>query len=282
MWGLGKVAVVAAAVAIMVGVPAGSAVAGPAPAHPRAAAGAVPDVHPKIQFAGAKQGSTRARALPPLNLAWAGYIDDNPTAPPVFHSVSAFFKVPPLNCNVPPNLTGAMQGVGIDGLNGHDMEEADVKGTCINGVASDVAGWQMIPGPFTPQFAVNAGDVVRASVSYDLNLTYTLAVNDVTTGQAFAVNQRCTATCDNVSAEVVTQAFPPHPPVGNGALADFGNVVFYNIQVSDYTCAGVHPLVWPACWGTMGQRMGLRPGFHHAVPSLPVGDKFRNVWQAVP
>jgi len=285
MLGSGKVAVVAATVVIMVGLPAASAVAGPTAAHPREATGTAPDVHPKSRLAGTRPVSDPAQALVPLNHAWAGYFDANLGAPPVFRSVSAFFKVPPLNCNATPNA-GAMQGVSIDGFDGQDMEQAGVQGICNNGVASDFAGWQMmIPGPFMPEFAVNTGDVVRASVTYDLHLTYTLAVTDVTTGQAFAINQKCATTCDNVSAEVITQAVPPHPPVGLGVLADFGNVVFYNIRVSDYTaCPAAHPLVWHPCWATVGQLMAAAPGHHHAVPSPIVagGTKFSNVWQAVP
>jgi hypothetical protein len=177
-----------------------------------------------------------------------------------------------------------MQGVGIDGLRGLDMEQSGVQGSCNNGVASDIAGWQMIPGPFTPQFAVNTGDVVRASVTNDLQLTYTLTLNDVTTGQAFAVVQSCPAACNAVSAEVITQAVPPHPPDGPGVLADFGKVVFYNIQVSDYTtCPAPGTLVRPGCWETARQLMEPAPGHHFAVPGPVIGgNKFANVWQAVP
>jgi hypothetical protein len=257
MRALGRSAVIAGMAAVMVGLSAGAAAAGPA------GTGAA------------------APALAPFVGPWAGYIDANPAAPPVFHTVSTLFKVPPLNCAATANA-GAIQGVSIDGYLDATMEQAGVEGICTNGVGSDLAGWEISPMPgYQFQFAVNTGDVVQASVTYDLHLRYTLAVRDITTGQAFAVVKKCTAGCDNTSAEVITQAAPlPHGH--GGILADFGRVVFYNITVSDYTgCAGL--LVRPACWQTVHAIMAAAPPTHHATASLIAGgDRFENVWAAVP
>ncbi len=257
MLALGRSAVVAGMAAVMVGLSAGAAAAGPA------GTGAA------------------APALAPFVGPWAGYIDANPAAPPVFRSVSTLFKVPPLNCAATANAT-AIQGVSIDGYLNATMEQDGVEGICTNGVPSDLAGWEM-PGmaQYQVQFAVNTGDVVRASVTYDQHTTYTLAVTDITTGQAFAVVQKCLAACDDSSAEVITQSAPPHG--GGGILADFGKVVFYNIRVSDYTGCAPSFLVRPACWQTVPAIMAPAPPTHHATAAPVVGgDKFENAWAAVP
>jgi len=259
MLALGRSAVIAGMAAVMVGLPAGSAVAAPA------GTGAA------------------APAVAPFVGPWAGYIDANPAAAPVFRLVNAFFRIPPLNCGVTPNAT-AIQGVSFDGYLDATMEQAGVEGTCAHGIPSEQAGWQMphVPPLFHGQFAPNTGDVVRATVAYNRqNATYTLAVTDLNTGQHFAVLKKCAA-CDNSSAEVITQAAPPHG--AGGILADFGKVVFDNITVSDYgACPVPRPLVRPACWQTVPATMAAVPPTHHATAGPVIGGtQFGNVWAAVP
>jgi hypothetical protein len=215
--------------------------------------------------------------------AWAGWVAVPRHGKPIFRSVTATFVVPPLSCATTPNA-GAIQGVSLDGFSDSTMEQAGVSETCDNGVASYLAGWQMPGLPiFAGIFAVHASDEVRATVTYDLHRTYTLAVQDLVSHQSFSDRETCTVVCDNSTAEIITQANPPHPPAGPGVLADFAKLLFTRIEISDSVCPTPGPLRRPACWLDKAQTMTPAPGHHHATPGpITAADLFGNVWSAAP
>jgi hypothetical protein len=250
-----KLAVIAAVAAVTIGVPASASAAGP--------------------LAGRPAGLRMAIRIVPG--PWAGYIDEpNTGTAVVFHTVSALFRVPALNCTVTP-AGQAIQGVGLN--DPPTLVGSGVESSCAGGVQSNVAGWQMPvgapPSPFTGELPVATGDLVQASVTYDLHLTYTLAVTDHTTGAGFAVRQKCTAGCNNDFAEVITQRLP-----GGVPLADFATLTFNGITVSDYGAAACRagPMVRHGCWQTVGVTM-VPANIHHAVPGPLAGNSFGNLWR---
>ncbi len=136
--------------------------------------------------------------------------------------------------------------VGLDGWDSNAVEQGGSYALCgaVGSTPVYSLWWEMWPtnavqAVTLPQ-QVQPGDVIQATVTYNPNASnYIIAVEDVTTSQGFAEVQTCAAnvTCENASAEVVTEAPGyPLPPVGPGglySLANYGTMAYTSASVTD-------------------------------------------------
>lgn len=165
---------------------------------------------------------------------WAGYVSRGTR----FRYVQAQFKLTKLNCKKTPgtssNQAQMADWVGLDGWPTKTVEQDGIGGFCDHGVASYSAWWETYPKPPHYIFAVHAGDEFIATVTY-YHGRYRLALRDYTSGQSFAVSERCGARrCANSSAEAITEdpgkmkskTYADYP------LADCGTTEFWNIKIT--------------------------------------------------
>ncbi|HUJ51290.1 MAG TPA: G1 family glutamic endopeptidase [Bryobacteraceae bacterium] len=169
--------------------------------------------------------------------------------------------------------------VGIDGWNSNSVEQLGTDSDCSNGIPSYYAWYEFYPEPSyyancTARqqrlgqctgsgnlTSLHPGDVMSASVSYNSNGSFTLAITDETSRASFSVvvtPNAQTGTPQRSSAEWIAEA--PSSSSGILPLADFGTV-----KLGDDS-TGV-PMT---CWATVG---GLGP-----YPIASFGSN--NVWMS--
>ena len=197
----GRMAAIAGAAAVVVGLSAGSAAASPVasrvPAGPRIAA---PPIIAAGYFAVPKPGSGTS-----------------------FTRVQDTFVIPQAGCT---GNAVAQQRAGLDGLSDTTVERVGISEVCTGAAPSYSAWYQMYPAPGHVGFhPPHAGDVVHLSVIDDGG-HFTLSVRDLSSGQSFTVIRTC-ATCQASSAQVTAG------PKTGIPLANFGSVDFRGIQVTD-------------------------------------------------
>lgn len=171
---------------------------------------------------------------------WAGYAVTGAS----FTSVKATWVQPAVTCQTANSWT--VFWVGLDGWDSNAVEQGGSYALCgaVGSTPVYSLWWEMWPtnavqAVTLPQ-QVQPGDVIQATVTYNPNASnYIIAVEDVTTSQGFAEVQTCAAnvTCENASAEVVTEAPGyPLPPVGPGglySLANYGTMAYTSASVTD-------------------------------------------------
>lgn len=168
---------------------------------------------------------------------WSGYV-----ATPVdgtFSAVSATWTVTKARCPQPNGWT--LFWVGLDGWNSDTVEQGGTYAQCVGGTPTYEAWWEMYddneitPVAFTPPIV--PGDTIDASVVYDPDTaSYTISVADVTTGQAFSVDEQCGGTsepCENSSAEWVVEAPGYGTSPGYYPLARFAPVTFSSASATN-------------------------------------------------
>ncbi|HEX4833102.1 MAG TPA: G1 family glutamic endopeptidase [Trebonia sp.] len=143
-----------------------------------------------------------------------------------FTSVQDTFTVPRLNCASTPNGTAQMRA-GLGPIISSMYAQVGLSETCTNGVASYVTWYAYYPVTVN-SFSPEPGDALSSSVSYSVG-TYTLSMQDLTSGQSFSIQQKCTSTCPNASAEVTAGSAKGTTP------ADFTVVNFAAITVTGNT-----------------------------------------------
>jgi hypothetical protein len=255
---------------------------------------------------------TTDRPCPRGNDVWSGYVVTPGPGDP-FSAVSASWVQPAARC--PEANAWALFWVGLDGWNGADtVEQGGTSAECVAGnPVSYQAWWEMYPtNSVMLTFPIAVGDHVSASVVYSAtDSTYTISVNDATSGQslvavsatpAAAVNPNtytvtvdgvttgptsyapeavCSPAmpCQNTSAEWVVEA-----PGGNGSptalypLAHFRPVVFSQATVTDGQ--GDEGSIIDSDWNdTAVDLMNTQGTYLASVARLrKAGAQFRDVW----
>jgi hypothetical protein len=248
---LGRLTIGTAAAVVLTGVSAGSALAGPvtsrAPDRPEAT------VTSKI--------ASGYAAVPKTGGAKA------------FTHVQDSFTVPGLNCASFPNGTAQMRAGLFSALN---VVQDGLNETCTDGVASYTTWHQYYPIAPIDDFSPKPGDTLNSSVTYSTTTsTYTLSMQDLTSGQAFSISQECINTCVNTSAAVTAGS-----PSGI-APANFTAVNFHVIIVTD--TAGTSGGLANPNWNTDTY---IQSGTPHTVAgklltsSPPPESAFQDTWSA--
>ena len=118
--------------------------------------------------------------------------------------------MPSVNCSKTGSSDAfAYHWVGLDRLTNSTVEQDGVADFCVGGTPKYYSWYEIVPGPLTEEFAVNPGDAITSSVTYSASTgKYTLKLTDQSTGQGFSLLEACAATCDNSSAEVITEGYP--------------------------------------------------------------------------
>jgi Peptidase A4 family len=161
---------------------------------------------------------------------WSGYVALPETgATKTFKYVQGSYSVPSVNCSV-TNYAFSYHWVGLDGWTDGTVEQDGVGSFCVSGSPVYFAWYEMFPAGPTDEFSVNPGDAITSSVTYDGSGNYTMELVDQTSGQSFDVGTTCASTCDNSSAEVITEGYTSAPYNGT---ADFGEEHYDTAQVEN-------------------------------------------------
>ena len=155
---------------------------------------------------------------------WSGYAAT--AGKKQFTYVHSSWVVPAITCPGVANQW-ASEWVGLDGYNTPTVEQDGTDGHCGgagNTTPKYEAWYELYPAGSVNVFAVHAGDIIDASVSY-ANGQFTLTVSDLSTGKTSGTTATC-ADCARASAEWIIE----RPALCNNALtncfltelADFG------------------------------------------------------------
>jgi Peptidase A4 family len=283
----GKLLAVAAAAATVVGLAASSASAVPqasASRHPHLVLHGTGGLHPDIRL----PRNGRLAATPegiPIQYSgnWSGYIAlPKSGKAKAFRYVQGDYNVPSVNCATTPSAF-AYFWVGLDGDTDSTVEQDGVGGYCVSGSPVYFAWSEMFPDGVQIQFYLNPGDEVTSSVYYNSSTRqYELDLTDLTSGQTFSVDQACPTTCDNSSAEVITEGYPSSPYDGT---SDYASVNYETIKVTD--SAGTHGALTNSNWHTdesihagSACPVDTEPGalYSASVPSSPAMSAFEDTW----
>jgi hypothetical protein len=281
----GKTAAFAVATVAAAGLSIGSATAG------TVAGSSVP--HPAIHGTGGLRPDIRLprdgrAAMSPAGLPiqysgnWSGYIALPKTGKTTaFRYVQADYTVPSVNCAVTPTAF-SYQWVGLDGDTDGTVEQDGISGYCVSGSPTYFAWSEMFPAGVAVQFYLNAGDSINSSVFYNTSThVYSLALTDLTSGQSFNVSATCASTCNNSSAEVITEGYPSAPYNGT---SDFGMEHYDNATVTGST--GHRGALTDATWNTDesiatgASGTDTAPGalYTTSAPAAPAMSAFDDQW----
>ena len=145
--------------------------------------------------------------------------------------------VPAVNCTVPN--TDAAAWVGID-VGNPTIEQVGTDSSCNQNTPDYYAWYEFYPANpvHIPNFPVQPGDVISASVSYSGG-TFTFTLTDKNSGQKFQTSQTWPA-AQLASAECILEnAWGPNPPVANFGTIDFGRDGTGVAGTCDATIGGV-------------------------------------------
>ena len=195
--------------------------------------------------------------------SWSGYVAvPKSGGSQSFNSVTAQYTVPSLNCSVTGKDNAlAYHGVGLDGWTDGTVEQDGVAEFCVSGTPEYYDYYSMVTGsPGSPilEYAVNPGDDIDSSVTYNpATKLYTLVVTDRTNPKwSFTKNEACVGTCENSSAEVISQAAPSTFYLGT---ADFGAEFYIAATATD--AAGVTGSLTNSNWSTV-EAIAYGPASH--------------------
>jgi hypothetical protein len=160
---------------------------------------------------------------------WSGYISLPKSGKTTkFSFVEANYSVPSVNCSV-TSYAFSYHWVGLDGWNDGTVEQDGVGSFCVNGSPTYFAWYEMYPASPTIEFYLNPGDSISSTVDFYKG-NYYLALTDSISGQGFDIETQCASTCNNSSAEVITEGYPSSP---YGGTADFGQEHYDTIIVGN-------------------------------------------------
>ncbi len=169
---------------------------------------------------------------------WSGYVAQPKSGKSTgFNQVSASYNVPSVNCNESPD-SFSYHWVGLDGWSDGTVEQDGIAADCPGGTTPQYFAWyEMYPAGLTFDFYVNPGDAIFSEVDYDgANGEYYLYLVDYTTGNYFDVGETCASTCDNSSAEVITEGY--YANSSYAGTSDFGEQHYETISVTDDAAKG--------------------------------------------
>jgi len=172
---------------------------------------------------------------------WSGYAVTGANG--AYTVVSGSWVEPTVTCS---KTAYAAFWVGLDGYNSNSVEQLGTDSDC-NGRTPSYYGWyEMYPNPSedlsTSTYPVKAGDTLTASVTYNGNSTYTLAMSS-SRGWHFSTTQ--SGSFDNSSAEWIAEA-----PSSCGftcrvlPLANFGTMNFSSSTANGATIGSYGSSVW--------------------------------------
>jgi hypothetical protein len=164
---------------------------------------------------------------------WSGYVDvaNNGVS---LRYVTSDFNIPNLNCastSAGPSGAWFSAWTGLDGWTDGTVEQQGIESYCSGSTQGLYVFYEMFPANPVVFTGAAPGDAVQASTYFNSATgTYTLSVVDMTqSGAGVTENIKCAGTCNNSSAEVVSEAPGGGPP--QYGLCDFGAV--------NYTTTGV-------------------------------------------
>ena len=158
---------------------------------------------------------------------WSGYAVT--AAPGAVTGVKGSWVVPavqPGSCSSGTTNAYASFWVGMDGFTSNTVEQAGTDSDCQNGAPTYYAWFEFYPHPafLINSLAIRPGDLMEAEVHYSpATRRFTVALNDLTTGQSFSTSTRVNS-AQRSSAEWVAEA--PSSSGGILPLADFGTAVY--------------------------------------------------------
>ena len=146
-----------------------------------------------------------------VSLNWSGYAA---TSAKPFTYVHSAFVQPAITC---PGVANQWTSnwVGLDGYISATVEQDGTHAYCGgpgNTTPKYQAWYEMYPAGSVNVFAVQAGDIIDASVSY-ANGEFTLTISDLTTGKTSTTTAACSS-CTRASAEWIIE----RPALCNNAL----------------------------------------------------------------
>ena len=191
-----------------------------------AAATGLPDVKPAVHVGGVHAGP---RGGIPIDYSgnWSGYVATPKTSGQTFNYVESQWTVPAVNCSVTPN-TFSYHWVGLDGWLDGTVEQDGIAADCSGSTPTYFAWYEMYPAGLSVQFSIHAGDEIQAVVEYSGG-TYYLYLADYTTGQSFDQSATCASTCNNSSAEVITEGY--YFNSSYAGTSDFGQTNYVESQI---------------------------------------------------
>jgi Peptidase A4 family len=185
---------------------------------------------------------------------------------------------------VQPSVTCPKRGtqyasfwVGLDGYNSNSVEQIGTDSDCSRGSGRYYAWFEMYPAaPVNLAMAIRPGDTIAADVSAS-GSTFTLTINNLTTGATFST-QQTSSSAARTSAEWVAEA-PSSCFITCSVLplANFGTV---NFNGSFTTGNGHTGSISDASWTRDSITMVTNSGTVKASPSAlsPDGTSFSDTW----
>ena len=189
---------------------------------------------------------------------WSGYAKSGS-----YTSATATWVVPSVSATRSSSYSSAW--VGIDGFTNSSLIQTGTESDYYNGSAHYNAWWEILPAAETPitSFAVHPGDVMTASIAKGSGSSWTIQINDNTTGGSFATTQNYSG--PGTSVEWIEEA----PTVGGrvATLAHYSSPDLFDPG----TANGVSPGLTAADGGVMVQKRA-----QVSTPSVPdsEGDGF--------
>jgi Peptidase A4 family len=167
---------------------------------------------------------------------WSGYVAV-PKRNTKFKSVTATYNVANLNCAAStsgPDGSWYSAWVGLDGWANGTVEQEGTEAYCSGGSQGLYVFYEMYPADPVVFTGAAPGDAMKVTTTFNRQSgDYTLVVDDLTqNGAGISVSTPCAATCDNSSAEVISEAPGGGPP--NYGLADFGAQSYANAVIGAY------------------------------------------------
>lgn len=208
---------------------------------------------------------------------WSGYAAETNLQSPQSNAVSGVsgqWVVPTVTCASRSSSYSSIW-VGIDGYSDSTVEQTGTDQDCSRRTPVYYAWYEMYPqASFRVSLAVAAGNVMTASVLYNGNNSYSLTINNVTTGKSFSTTQQL-ANAGRQSAEWIVEA--PSSWFGVLPLANFGTAHLSN---SVATINGHTGTISDPAWQYDPITMVTNSGTPKAVPSVlsSDGSSFSDTW----
>lgn len=161
-----------------------------------------------------------------VSINWGGYAVTEPANSVT--SAEGSWVVPAAKCGA-TQTTYAAFWVGIDGFGSKTVEQTGTDSDCSLGAAKYYAWYEFYPklSKTIGTMTVKPGDVMEASVVWDSGVTFTVTIQDQTTGQSFTTSGTVSG-ASRASAEFIAES----PEICHllkckiASLTDFGTVGF--------------------------------------------------------
>jgi hypothetical protein len=213
---------------------------------------------------------------------WSGYLDVA-KARKSFNQVTASFNIPNLNCaNTTAGPDGAWYSAwtGLDGWTDDTVEQQGIESYCSGDTQGLYIFYEMYPAGPVVFTGASPGDAVTTTTTYNSTThDYSLVVKDLTQGGAGVTESTaCASTCENSSAEVISEAPGGGPP--NYGLCDFGAQNYTGATVTSSTGTKGNFLTDASIWTSYSVKMKYGSTILAKVGKLQGGTAFLDTWEA--